>query len=177
MNKTRWSVLLVLIVMVLGFLLVFPVGAQETTGQDTAAEQTGQQPSQAPSILSLTLGELIGIVFGAGAPMVGIGKILWDGNQPGQPTIDQRLTQRVDTAAADREWIERLEKAYALGGLQAKTAVDALAGVLTNIAPLTGIKVDDAALRLLKDIQTPGSPNAVDPFPSPQTDAGPARPN
>lgn len=90
--------------------------------------------------------------------MVGVGKILWDANQnPGGASIDTRLTQQVATAHGDREWIERLEKAYQFGGLQNTRAIDALAGVLANIAPLTGLKVDDAVLNLLQDIQSPGA--------------------
>jgi hypothetical protein len=129
-----------------------------------SAQQTVGTTAQPPSILSLTLGELIGILFGAGALMVGIGKILWDANQnPGGPSVDARLTQQVNTAHADREWIERLERAYALGGMQSTRAVDALAGVLSNIAPLTGLKTDDAVLNLLRDIQKPGMEAADGP--------------
>jgi hypothetical protein len=124
--------------------------AQQTTAAGSAA-------AQSPNILSLTLAETIGIVMGIVALFVAFGKILWDANQnPGGPSLDARLTTQVRAAHEDREWIERLEKAYALGGLQAKTAIDALAGVLSNIAPLTGLAVDDEALKLLRDVQKPG---------------------
>lgn len=133
----------------------------------------GQQAAQSPDIFSLTIGELIGIVLGLGALGVAVGKILWDGNQPGQPTVDQRLTARVDVAHSDREWIERLERAYMLGGSNTQRLVDAFTGVLTNVSPLTGVKVDDALLRLLKDVQQPGQPTeeVIDPL-APKTSAG-----
>ena len=146
------------------FLLAMPVGAQETTAVADQAQQTMGTTAQSPNILSLTLAETIGIVMGIVALFVAFGKILWDANQnPGGPSIDARLTEQVNTAHNDREWIERLERAYALGGMQSTRAVDALAGVLSNIAPLTGLKLDDAVLKLLRDVQKPGEEDAEGP--------------
>jgi len=170
---TRFALILVLL-----FLFVLPVLGQDTTpAEATPAVTIVAAPAtatQTPNILSLTLGELLSILIGSAVLLGGIGKILWDGNQPGQPGIDARLTTQVNTAHADREWIDRLERAYALVGVLSnvapltplkvdesvprlsKAAIDALVGVLTNIAPLTPIKVDDAVLRLLKDVQQAG---------------------
>lgn len=153
------------LILILLTLCVMPTLAQETTESPpintpimVVPAPVVAAPLPTPDILSLTLGELIGIVVGLGALGVGLGKILWDANQnPGGASVDTRLTERVDIARNDREWIERLERAYALGGLQSKTAIDALTSVLTTIAPLTGLKADDALLRILKDVQQPGA--------------------
>lgn len=53
-----------------------------------------------------------------------------------------------------------------LGGSNTQRLVDAFTGVLTNVSPLTGVKVDDALLRLLKDVQQPGQPSeeVINPF-------------
>ena len=50
-----------------------------------------------------------------------------------------------------------LEHAYELGNQAMKTALDATVSVLQTVAPLTPIKVDDATLKLLRDIQQPGA--------------------
>jgi len=152
---TRFALILVLL-----FLFVLPVLGQDTTSAEATPAVTivaaPAPATQTPNILSLTLGELLSILIGSAVLLGGIGKILWDGNQPGQPGIDARLTTQVGAAQADREWIDRLERAYALGGISSKAAIDALTGVLANIAPWTPIKVDDAVLRLLKDVQQSG---------------------
>lgn len=153
-RSTLWLISLTLCLMLI--FLALPVGAQETSQQTNQTTAAGSAPSAPPRILELTLGELIGILTGAGALAFAIGKALWDGNQP---DLDQAISTEVDAAHSDREWIEKLERAYALNGLQAKTTIDALAGVLSNIAPLTGFKADDALLALLRDIQKPGAPD------------------
>lgn len=136
-------------------LFTVPGLAQEATPDAVIPVEVIEAP---PGILSLTIGEVLGIVVGLAALGVAIGKTLWDANQnPGGASVDERLTDRVNSAHTDREWVMKLEHAYELGQGQAKTAIDALTSVLQTIAPLTPLKVDDAALSLLKDVQTPGA--------------------
>jgi hypothetical protein len=90
--------------------------------------------------------------------LLAFGKILWDANQnPGGASVDTQLVAAVEERHSDREYIDSLEKAYAAAGNAYKTALDATVSVLQTIAPLTPLKVDDAALNLLRDIQTPGA--------------------
>lgn len=148
-----------LLVFAVLLILCLPVMAQDATAEPPVMTIPVEQiPDETPAILSLTLGELLGILFGAGALMVGIGKILWDANQnPGGASIDTRVAERVESAHSDREWVEKLERAYELGQGQVKVLTDAFTKILVTVAPLTPLKVDDAALSLLQDIQQPGA--------------------
>lgn len=122
------------------------------------AQQTVGTAAQPPSILSLTIGEVMAIVLGTGALFVGIGKILWDANQnPGGPSVDARLTARVEETRADREYMANMEKLYE-ANTALRATLDATAGILQSISPLlSSLKVDDATLKFLKDVQKPGA--------------------
>jgi hypothetical protein len=57
----------------------------------------------------LTLGEALAILLGTGALFVAIGKILWDANQnPGGPSVDTRLTARIEESHADRGYVANI---------------------------------------------------------------------
>ena len=164
-HPTRTRLLVLLILTLLLCLMGSPVVADDPTpGPAATVTAPPTTPTTTPTTpqptVTLTQGELIGIVIALLAFAVGAGKILWDANQtPGGATlatVDTRITDRVDQAHSDREWVDRLERAYTLGGMQTKAAIDALTSALSAIAPMTPLKVDDAALRLLKDIQTRG---------------------
>lgn len=116
---------------------------------------------KSPEFLTLTLGEFLGILAGLAALSVSLGKILWDWAHHRGQNLDAALTARVQASQSDREWVERLEKAHEKGGDGLKTALGAVIGVLQNMAPLTPFKIDDALRDLLKDIQTPGTPDAL----------------
>lgn len=152
----------ILALLVFLLILSIPVMAQDATAEPTAAPivvmiPAEQLPDETPAILSLTIGELMAIVVGLVGLAFAGGKILWDANQnPGGPSVDERLTERVGVAQADRQWMDSVERGVALSNAGMKTALDAVVSVLQTIAPLTPLKVDDAALNLLKDIQTPG---------------------
>ena len=50
----------------------------------------------------------------------------------------------------------KIERAYDLSNERTHKTLEAVVGVLSNIAPLTKFQIDDALLALLKDIQKPG---------------------
>jgi hypothetical protein len=132
-----------------------PVMAQDATAVPSIPVET--IPDETPAILSLTLGEALAILVGTLGALLAFGKILWDANQnPNGASVDTQLVAAVEERQSDRDYIESLEKAYAAAGNAYKTALDATVSVLQTIAPLTPLKVDDAALNLLRDIQTPG---------------------
>ena len=125
---------------------------------------------KSPEFLTLTLGEFLGILAGLAGLGLALGKILWDWAHHRGQNLDAALTARVQASQSDREWVERLEKAHEKGGEGLKTALGAVVGVLQNVAPLTPFKMDDALRDLLKDIQTPGAPDAAAaPVPLPES--------
>lgn len=158
MNLKHLRLISLFIVML---ILAIPVFAQDATPDAVPTAvviPVEQLPDETPAILSLTIGELMAIVLGIVGLAVAGGKILWDANQnPGGASVDQRLTERVGVAQADRQWMDSIERGYALSNAGLKTALDATVSVLQTIAPLTPLKVDDAALDLLRDVQTPGA--------------------
>lgn len=69
---------------------------------------------------------------------------------------DQQTTARIDALRADRTQMDYLERAYQEASAAQRAALDTSLGVIKAIAPHTGITTDDAAARLLEDIQQPG---------------------
>jgi len=75
-----------------------------------------------------------------------------------------RQGKNIDAATADKladmhkpETLDRLKEAYQNANETTRQLVGAVSAILQLVAPLTpGIKADDAARELLKDIQTPG---------------------
>lgn len=78
--------------------------------------------------------------------------------------VAARQGKNVDQATAEKlaemhkpEVLDRLERNYQLASAERKQLVDMAAGFLRLIAPFTpGITADDAAAKLLTDVQTPG---------------------
>lgn len=72
---------------------------------------------------------------------------------------DNTLVRELEKRQLDREYMDRLERAYQEGNRQIKAVVDTLASGLRFVAPYTPIKADDALGGFLDDIRTPGAPN------------------
>ena len=131
----------------------------------TVAAQDTPSSSLSQPLFSLTIGEFLGILLGGGALLVGLGKILWDAARHGGTNVDAALTRRVQDSQADRDWMFKIERAYDLSNERTHKTLEAVVGMLSNIAPLTKFQVDDALLALLKDIQKPGAPVVTPPTP------------
>lgn len=71
---------------------------------------------------------------------------------------DQRATKRLDDLRSDRAQMDYLERAYLNANDAQRAALDTALAIIREIAPRTAITTDDAALRLLEDIQKPGPP-------------------
>jgi hypothetical protein len=152
-NLKRLSLSIVILL-----LVCLPVLAQDVPAEPTPIYIPVEQiPDATPAILSLTLGEALAILLGTVSTFIAIGKILWDANQnPNGQSVDAQLTAAIEERHSDRDYIESLEKAHTAANDAYKTALNATVSVLQTIAPLTPLKLDDAALSLLKDVQTPG---------------------
>ena len=79
-----------------------------------------------------------------------------------------RKGSSVDAAVADKlakmhdpQVLDRLEAAYQTANAPVVQLVNTVAALLKVVAPFTPIKSDDAAAKLLEDIQTPGADPAT----------------
>jgi hypothetical protein len=154
-NKHFLKALLILV-----GLLLLPLMTVAAQGAETQTQLS--QP-----LFSLTIGEALGALMGTLAFLLAAGKILWDWAQGRIRNPDAAMTERLQTAQKDREWIGHMEKVYERADTYMNKALDATVSVLKVIAPLTSrISVDDAVLKLLQDIQKPGAPELI-PVPVP----------
>lgn len=188
------------ILLILFALLIGPLSAQDTTREPAptvqpapAAIVTAEAPSgvtvninqpaatpaplpsttQPASILSLTLGELLTILGVSAVLLLSIGKILWDSGRDGTGGVDARVTALIEEARSNREYVAALRDAHATGNAAMTTALNATISVLKIVTPLTtGIKADDAALKLLEDIQRPVEEIVTATTPTSQGSAG-----
>jgi len=151
--KTRTMHALLLAMLII--LFTVPGLAQEVTPDAVIPVEVVKESPD--TLLSLTVGDVLSIVLSVAGIAIGIGIILWNaGRNPNGQNVDAQITEVVDSAHADRERMAAMERAYQVGTAAQKTALDATVSVLQAIAPLTPLKADDAALSLLKDVQTPG---------------------
>lgn len=149
MKKLLQSLMTLLILAGLCLLPLMTVGAADTETQNQLSHP----------LFTLTLGELIGITFGLGAFLLAVGKILWDWAQGRVTNPDDALTAQIQSRQQDRDWMDKMEKAYERSGNAVHKALETVTGVLATVAPVTSsIKVDDALLAFLKDLQQKGAP-------------------
>lgn len=94
----------------------------------------------------------------AGIVTLGLVIVLYLRERPTGLQLDQKASDELDARRANRELMAFWERAYQETGAMNKQVLDAALGFLKLIAPLTPLKTDDSAVRLLEDIQTPGAP-------------------
>ena len=75
-------------------------------------------------------------------------------------SLDDAVSQKF-AEMADREQMDRLERAYAAAGQNQRQALEMAEKRLSILAPLTPMKADDAAVSLLRDIEQSGAPEAA----------------
>ena len=114
------------------------------------AATSAAEESTSPAI-SLTTTDVLILVFGLGFLVVQVLK-----SKPLQ--ADKTLARELEKRQLDREYMDRLERAYQEGNRQLKAVVDTFASGLRFVAPYTPIKVDDMLGGFLDDIRTPGAP-------------------
>jgi hypothetical protein len=100
--------------------------------------------------MELTLMDVLTLVFALSALIVAIITAARQGKNIDDATAE-RLSKMADPATMDK-----LERAYQAASDERKRLLEMASALLAFIAPLTQLKSDDAALALLKDIQTPG---------------------
>ena len=93
-------------------------------------------------------------ILTVGVLLVGIGSIVYLVLRGGNP--DQIATNQLQVMQMNREAMAAQERAYQNATATQRQTIDALAGVLTAIAPLTPAQIDNALARYLRDVQAPG---------------------
>lgn len=79
--------------------------------------------------------------------------------------VDASLSEKLDQKQRDRDFMDRLERAYQDSNRQKQATIDTMASLFRLIAPYTPIKSDDAVGRFLDDIRTPGADTNPTTFP------------
>lgn len=111
-------------------------------------------------MIELSGGEVFAILISLLAFVVGIINLV----RTGKPaTWDAGLVAQLEMKQRDREWMEKLEKAYQSAGTQQQAVLDSVVGVLRLVVRTTPFKADDSVLKLLEDVQTPGIPADATP--------------
>lgn len=106
---------------------------------------------------------LLAIILGMVALVVSIAAFVRANPNATPAALDAEVVRLLTDKQADREAMDRLERAYQSSDAAHRKALDTTVAVLRFVAPLTPLKSDDEALKLLEDAQTPGTP----PVPSP----------
>lgn len=172
MTRNRFALhvgFFVLMALVIGFLVVADVRAQDVTDEPivtvTPVDEVPADPdvpvvivdSGTPNYGVITV--VIVVVVTVGGVVIAAIRAAAKGVPVEQ--IDADTQRRLQEFQKDRETMDRLEKAYAEGSAALKLALQTTAGVLTVLSPfLTRFGSDDALAGVIKDIQTPGAPDA-----------------
>lgn len=118
--------------------------------------------SNSGGVLTLDTGDVVSIVVGLIGLVGSIIAVVVTAMRTGK-SADAGAVAEIEKRQMNREWMERNERAYQEASAERKELYSLVTGILGFIAPITtGIKADDAALKLLQDIQTPG-PAPVSP--------------
>jgi hypothetical protein len=114
-------------------------------------------------MITLSTGDVIAVLFALAGLIVSIVAFFRAHPNATPAALDAEVTRRLTELEADRANVARLETAYQNAGEVQKHAIDALVSALKLIAPMTAGTADDAAVKLLEDIQTPGAPIPPEP--------------
>lgn len=121
-----------------------------------------QQVTGGEPVVSLSTTDLLILVFGVALLVFQVAR------KPQQ--ADSNLVLRLSQLENNREWMDRMERAYQQSRAHERMAFDTIASLFRLVAPITPFKGDDATARLMQDIQTPGEmmaePLAYDPYKS-----------
>lgn len=105
----------------------------------------------------LSSGDIVAILIGLIGAGFGLAAFFRAHPNATPAQVDTAAAERIDALHQNRDYMERLERAYQASNEANRRALDLSVSVLRFIAPLTpGIKTDDAAAGFLSDIQTPG---------------------
>lgn len=109
-------------------------------------------------MIELSGGDVFAILIGLAALIVGLVAFFRAHPNATPAALDTETARLLTERQKDREWVERLERAYQNNSATQQRMFDTFAAALRFIAPLTPIKSDDIAANLLTDIQQPGEP-------------------
>lgn len=112
-------------------------------------------------MIELSAGEVFAIVIAFGAFVFGIVAFLRANPQATPAAVDTEVTRRIAEMQANRELVDKMERAYQQNNEMQRRLFDLFAGGLRLVAPLTPITSDDVAADLLTDIQKLGQPDAA----------------
>lgn len=114
-------------------------------------------------MIELSTGDAFAILLGLVSLIVGIVAFFRAHPNATPAALDTEAARLLSERQRDREWVERLERAYQNNSATQQRMFDSVAAALRFIAPLTPIKADDIASNLLTDIQQPGNPIPPEP--------------
>lgn len=105
-------------------------------------------------MIELSVGDVISIVAGLVALLVSVYALAKSDKGKG---LDNGVMLRIDQLQANREYMEKLERAYESGNVAQRVAFDKLSTLIKTIAPYTPIMSDDAIARFLDDVKVKGT--------------------
>lgn len=176
MNSKRFALhvgILAVMLVIVSFLVVANVRAQDVTDEPTAdptvvvtpVDEVPADPDVPVVVVDGSMNwALVGLFIGAIVGLGGIAIYAISAAAKGVPVeqIDADTTRRVQDYQRDREVMEALEKAHEKASAAYKVALDTTLGVLNLVSPfLTRFTTDDSLRDLIKDIQTPGAPETT----------------
>lgn len=112
-------------------------------------------------MVELSISDVLAIVLALVAFVIALVAFFRANPNATPAAVDTEVSRRFAEMQANRELVERLERAYQQNNENTQRMFDAFVGALRFLAPLTPNKADDAALELLTDIQQPGEPEAA----------------
>lgn len=104
------------------------------------------------------LGTLIGVLLGLLALVIAVAALVLRGKAA---EADAEATRQITAMQMNREQMRLLEQQYTQANAAIKTALELAAAVVRVVAPLTPMRGDDAAVKLLEDIRAPGPPEVT----------------
>ena len=113
-------------------------------------------------MIELSVGDVISLIVGLLAFVMSVYALAKSDKGKG---LDNGVMLRIDQLQKDREYMDKLERAYESAHATNRLAFDKLSMVIKTIAPYTPIMSDDAIGRFLDDIKVKGDPNAVQEMP------------
>lgn len=82
--------------------------------------------------------------------------------QPSAAQADALVQAQIEALQGNRQAMAALEKAHTEANATVRQTLYVLEKLAGAVSPLTPIRADDALLKLLRDIQTPGAPTPPD---------------
>lgn len=113
-------------------------------------------------MIELSVGDVLSILLGMLAFMVSVYALAKSDKGKG---LDNGVMLRIDQMQANRDYMDKLERAYESANVAQRLAFDRFSSLVKTVAPYTPMVSDDAIARFLEDVKAKGDPKAVQEMP------------